>query len=685
MFSLGTALGCLWLLGLAGALALHLFLWRNFAWRVLRWNRPVADGRVTEVFEKVKGELGIRAALPLYENPRVDSPMIAGLFHPCVLLPASPLSAGEYEVVLRHELTHYRRGDLWLKLFLALSRCVHWFNPLIWAAAHAADEDIEIACDEAAVLGRDLEYRQRYCETILRLLRRSRRLPALSTGFNGGKNVLKKRFEAVMREKKRRGVILAALALALLAGGGMLVAIGTDRAPQPPSLPPAASAPAAELDPAEEAGSSPIKSDNLPLDPLPMDSQPLSQLETVQAGAADEYSLDLSSWTELYAWNETGEDNVLKRVAVYGKPQGVDTSYLTEYLRQTMAYGREDTRADIPQNVDRVVVEYVRYRPNGDSLSAQEYHEDAVIYLYDESEAGFGSFENAKLYSGDWWSYSLYNPDTGVTLCCPPAPHIAYAISNYGDGPFLESYRQYPAGSDRYDGRYRMLFYNAQWQELDGKASDYCYDVAFYDTQSNEVTAVARQIPNGGGLYPNFIDENAGLFLLYQNRNSEVHDGAASMQVYDPANPAEPLAVLDGSILPQLPQGATHWCVSSRFFVDDSYEDGPYALMVYPYIPERMPDSTNGKHMESGVNWYIVTLDKDFRVIEMFDTGLSVWGTAEYCSTPADVTLRDGLLYFDRYFNDAGVFQKERWVYHLIDDSHYRQLLETTMPASYYD
>ena len=83
-------------------------------------------------------------------------------------LPDEALSEQEALFVFRHELTHLKRGDLWLKLLLTAARAVHWFNPLVYLMARFAQEDIELACDDAVVRGMDGAQRRAYGETILR-------------------------------------------------------------------------------------------------------------------------------------------------------------------------------------------------------------------------------------------------------------------------------------------------------------------------------------------------------------------------------------------------------------------------------------------------------------------------------------------------------------------------------------
>src|SRR5262249_54471037 len=55
------------------------------------------------------------------------------------------LDSGERLAILRHELAHYRRGDLWKSLVARLLALPHWFNPLAWRAGRRFDEAAERA------------------------------------------------------------------------------------------------------------------------------------------------------------------------------------------------------------------------------------------------------------------------------------------------------------------------------------------------------------------------------------------------------------------------------------------------------------------------------------------------------------------------------------------------------------
>lgn len=72
-----------------------------------------------------------------------------------VLLPEDLLvrfeNAATRELVLRHELTHVRRGDVWWNLAMELASALLWFHPLAWLARARFLLDQELACDAAAL------------------------------------------------------------------------------------------------------------------------------------------------------------------------------------------------------------------------------------------------------------------------------------------------------------------------------------------------------------------------------------------------------------------------------------------------------------------------------------------------------------------------------------------------------
>ena len=183
----------------------------------------------------------LRRPLRLRLCAAIDAPLTYGLLRPVILLPAGfDLSDREaLDCVLRHELAHVRRFDALFKAALAVTACLHWFNPLVWVMLALANRDLELACDEQALRAAASERRRAYVRALLRLEEMCARPLPLGSAF--GKSGVEERIAAIV---KRRPVSRAALALTLLLAALTLAAFTAPAAPA--SAPEATPTPAAD-------------------------------------------------------------------------------------------------------------------------------------------------------------------------------------------------------------------------------------------------------------------------------------------------------------------------------------------------------------------------------------------------------------------------------------------------------
>lgn len=214
-FPLEELLTTLWVTG--GALFLLYYTLGTwfFTRRAKRWSR-CADEETLRVFHAVCRDMGLKHSPELRISSAVDSPMMVGLFRAVLLLPGEEFEELELAFILRHELTHHRRHDLWYKLLLTLVNALHWFNPLIYLLRREAERDLELTCDDAVVAGTGAEVRRAYSETLLSSLHRQKGLgrAVLSTHFYGGKEVMKERFRNILGKRgRKRGVLVLVVVL----------------------------------------------------------------------------------------------------------------------------------------------------------------------------------------------------------------------------------------------------------------------------------------------------------------------------------------------------------------------------------------------------------------------------------------------------------------------------------------
>lgn len=142
------------------------------------------------------------------------SPMLFGYFHPKLLVPPETYRSEELELVLKHELTHAKHGDLWYKLLILLVCDLYWFNPLFRLMKNLAFQDVEYVCDERVTKDMSPGERKAYGSVILKTMEDADpgNLP-LSTQFAANQKTVKRRLGNLFTGTDlRRGIpVLAGL------------------------------------------------------------------------------------------------------------------------------------------------------------------------------------------------------------------------------------------------------------------------------------------------------------------------------------------------------------------------------------------------------------------------------------------------------------------------------------------
>ncbi|RRJ64221.1 M56 family metallopeptidase [Paenibacillus oralis] len=216
------AAGGLWLAGAAIFAAYHGLKHYRFLKLVKRWRQP-ADPQMYEILLNIKSDIGITRQVGLQIVPCVASPMIIGFVNPTLLLPAQHFSADELPYILKHELIHFKRKDIWYKSLVFIAAAMHWFNPAVYLMAKSIAKQCEISCDAEVVKGAGYAARQQYSETILRVIRNQSKLQTMfSTNFYGGLEEMKQRIFVIMDiAKKKNGIAILSLILLGTIGSGI--------------------------------------------------------------------------------------------------------------------------------------------------------------------------------------------------------------------------------------------------------------------------------------------------------------------------------------------------------------------------------------------------------------------------------------------------------------------------------
>lgn len=170
-----TFLALVWLAGALTAVFMLYIRQRRFMSNLKRTALPVEDLETLTLLASLCEALRLSPIPALYTSERVHTPLGAGLLRPALYLPELCLSQEELELILRHEITHLKRRDLWFKWVSLSVLVLHWFNPAAWAFVRECGLLCETACDEEVTMGLDKEGRRHYGCAILDTLYRSAR------------------------------------------------------------------------------------------------------------------------------------------------------------------------------------------------------------------------------------------------------------------------------------------------------------------------------------------------------------------------------------------------------------------------------------------------------------------------------------------------------------------------------
>ena len=208
--SLFDAAAVIWLAGAAMVFLFHIGAYLRACGRLRRWKTGEMTG--------YEGNRRVRIACSRF----ADVPMTEGLLRPVIWLPDG-WGERDWGFALLHEMTHIRRGDVWVKWLLLWVKSLYWFHPLVFRFCRWMAEALEYACDEQVVREASPEQRREYCLAILEASGQGqyRMFADGFLGFAEERSKMVSRIERIMnpREgagftwKKKLGMCLAAVLL----------------------------------------------------------------------------------------------------------------------------------------------------------------------------------------------------------------------------------------------------------------------------------------------------------------------------------------------------------------------------------------------------------------------------------------------------------------------------------------
>ncbi len=99
----------------------------------------------------------------------VDTPLIVGYVKPLVVFPMIHFTAEEIAVITKHELAHYKSGDLWVKLAVKFVMIVYWWNPCVYLFGRIVSGVLETKIDRLLISRMTKEEQITYLECLLKV------------------------------------------------------------------------------------------------------------------------------------------------------------------------------------------------------------------------------------------------------------------------------------------------------------------------------------------------------------------------------------------------------------------------------------------------------------------------------------------------------------------------------------
>jgi Antirepressor regulating drug resistance, predicted signal transduction N-terminal membrane component len=208
----------IWITGMSIFLGREIYVYKSFYKKLRAVSDTVGeDSCLYCVLENCKKALNINKKIIIKESLKIKSPMIAGIFNPIIIVPKMEYSENKLEMIFTHELIHYKRKDLIVKIFALIVNIINWFNPIVYIIRSNINVVCELSLDEQMVKNFDKSKRKYYGEVILDLIEYSQNRSLII-----GTSVCKSRREL---EKRLKNIVYFQKSKKLIASLSLIVAI----------------------------------------------------------------------------------------------------------------------------------------------------------------------------------------------------------------------------------------------------------------------------------------------------------------------------------------------------------------------------------------------------------------------------------------------------------------------------
>ncbi|AQR93854.1 M56 family metallopeptidase [Clostridium saccharoperbutylacetonicum] len=199
----------IWAIGIIIFIAKEAYNYRSFYKKLNIASNMIEDEIIINALETSKKNLNISKKIIFCECSCIKSPMITGILKPTITIPKREENLDKLEIILTHELLHFKRKDLWIKIMALVVNIINWFNPIAYIIRSKINVECELSLDEHLIRNMDKSKRKYYGEIILEQIEYSQN-KSLSLGASvcKGRKELETRLKNIIFFKKSRKLIV---------------------------------------------------------------------------------------------------------------------------------------------------------------------------------------------------------------------------------------------------------------------------------------------------------------------------------------------------------------------------------------------------------------------------------------------------------------------------------------------
>ncbi len=167
-------------------------------------DKAVKEERIDRILQDCKKALKINRNVSIVKQEDIKGPSIIGIFKLKILFTDTTLLLKDNELksIMMHELSHYKRKDIFVNWLITFLKALYWFNPIISVFLVYMKIDMELATDALAISKMEDIKDTEYCDVIIEVAKLSSVKVDHVLGLVSTKTKLNDRIDAVFKKEE---------------------------------------------------------------------------------------------------------------------------------------------------------------------------------------------------------------------------------------------------------------------------------------------------------------------------------------------------------------------------------------------------------------------------------------------------------------------------------------------------